>query len=278
MEKFTLEILFHIIGIGAASGLFYQDNSLYMIGDNSGFLYEYSINSKELNKYPLIENPLESTPKKEKSDLESLTCFKDTLFVFGSGSTPNRNKMIAFDLPSKKKIQNNDLTYLYALMQQFSEIKPEDFNIEGAIFEGENWYLFNRGNGLSNKNTIFTIHATDLSKELAIVATPYKLPKIKGIRASFTDAVLVEDAIYFLATVENTKSTYLDGEILGSFIGKMDVAEMKIRSTQKISNSQKFEGITLYEKNKDHISFLLCEDKDDNLQESTIYKLNLPLK
>jgi hypothetical protein len=35
--KFTLELLFQIIGIGSASGLIYKDNSLLIIGDNSGF-------------------------------------------------------------------------------------------------------------------------------------------------------------------------------------------------------------------------------------------------
>jgi hypothetical protein len=30
------------------------------------------------------------------------------------------------------------------------------------------------------------------------------LPKIKGVRSSFTDAILVEDTLYFLATAEDT--------------------------------------------------------------------------
>ena len=46
MEKFTLEILFQIIGIGSASGLFYNNDSLYIIGDNSGFLYEYNMQNQ----------------------------------------------------------------------------------------------------------------------------------------------------------------------------------------------------------------------------------------
>ena len=277
MEKFTLAVLFKIIGIGASSGLLFQDNSLYIISDNSGFLYEYNCTSAQLNKHPLIENAAENTPKKIKSDFESMAHYKDTLYVFGSGSTPNRNKMVEFDYASKTKTKSADLTNLYDLIQNFSEIQQDDFNIEGAIFEGENWYLFNRGNGSKNKNAIFTIHATDLSKELAIVSTAYKLPKIKGIRSSFTDAVLVDDKIYFLATVENTKSTYSDGAILGSFIGRMDLKTMKIEKTQKISATQKFEGITLYQKEKNQVSFLLCEDNDTDLQETKIYKLSLPL-
>jgi hypothetical protein len=57
MEKFTLEILFQIIGIGSASGLLYKDNTLFIIGDNSGFLYEYNLQNQQLNSHALIEIP-----------------------------------------------------------------------------------------------------------------------------------------------------------------------------------------------------------------------------
>lgn len=278
MEKFTLEILFQIIGIGSASGLFFTDNSLYLVGDNSGFLYEYNMQNQQLNEHHLIDNPTKNIAKNLKPDFESLTNHNDTLYVFGSGSTENRNKMIAFDLKKKAVLQKNNLVDLYALMQSFGEIKPEDFNLEGSIFDGENWYLFNRGNGISNKNTIFTIHAKSLGEEFALVATNYKLPKIKGIRSSFTDAVLVEDKIYFLSTVENTKSTYDDGEILGSFIGRIDLKTMKIDFTQKITSNNKFEGLTFYKKENNTIEFLLCEDNDTEVLETKIYKLSLPIK
>ncbi|MEO8533464.1 MAG: hypothetical protein ABI441_06935 [Flavobacterium sp.] len=278
MEKFTLEILFQIIGIGSASGLIFNNNSLYIIGDNSGFLYEYNIQNQQLEHYPLIDNASQNIPKKVKPDFESITSHNDTVYVFGSGSTENRNKMIEFDLKTKTILQKNNLVDLYGLMQNFGEIKSTDFNLEGAIFDGENWYLFNRGNGISNKNTIFTIHAKNLREEFALVATNYKLPKIKGIRSSFTDAILVEDKIYFLSTVENTKSTYNDGEILGSFIGRIDLKTMKIDFTQKITSTSKFEGLTFYEKSNGKIQFLLCEDNDTDLLETKIYKLTLPVK
>jgi hypothetical protein len=278
MEKFTLEILFQIIGIGSASGLLFNNDSLYIIGDNSGFLYEYNMQNQQLNQHALIDNPTQNIPKNLKPDFESLTSHNDTLYVFGSGSTENRNKMIEFDLKNKSVLQKNNLVDLYGLMQSFGKIKPEDFNLEGAIFDGENWYLFNRGNGVSNKNTIFTIHAKSLGEEFALVATNYKLPKIKGVRSSFTDAILVEDKIYFLSTAEDTKSTYDDGEILGSFIGRIDLKTMKIDFTQKITATNKFEGLTFYKKENNKIEFLLCEDNDTEVLETKIFKLTLPLE
>jgi hypothetical protein len=278
MEKLTLELLFKIIGIGSASGLFYKDNALLIIGDNSGFLYEFHMDSNDLKRYPLIENPSENIAKSEKPDFESMTHFQDTLYLFGSGSTVKRNAMVEFDLKEKRKITTNNLVDLYAVMQSFGTIKPEDFNLEGAVYDGENWYLFNRGNGTSNKNTLFTLHAKKLNQEFSLMSNDYKLPKIKGVRTSFTDAVLVDDLIYFLASAEDTKSTYDDGEVLGTIIGSISLKTMKINFTKKISSTHKFEGLTVFKNSKNKIEFLLCEDKDTEILETEIYKLTLEQK
>jgi hypothetical protein len=56
MEKFT-EILFHLIGIGSASG-FLSGDSLFIVSDNSGFLYEYTIGTGTVNEYPLLKNAI----------------------------------------------------------------------------------------------------------------------------------------------------------------------------------------------------------------------------
>lgn len=278
MEKFTLEILFHIIGIGAASGLFYQGDSLFLISDNSGFLYEYNITNKTVKEFPLLKNTSQNISKKDKPDFESLTHFQDTLYIFGSGSTDKRNTMIAFDLQNKKKISTNNLTDLYTVMQSFESILPQDFNLEGVIYTGDDWYLFNRGNGSSAKNIIFTLHAQKLDQEFSLIANTYKLPKIKGVRTTFTDAIKVKDKIYFLATAEDTKNTYDDGTVLGSIIGRIDIETMKIDFTKKISPTNKFEGLTLYAQSKNQVQLLLCEDKDTDALESTIFKLTLELK
>jgi hypothetical protein len=275
MQKFTLEFLYHIIGIGSASGLIYKDNTLFIIGDNSGFLYEYAIPSQTLQQHQIIENAAANIAKSEKPDFEAITHFGDTLYVFGSGSTEKRNKMVEINTV-EKEIRTNDLTDLYSVMQSFSEIKPQDFNIEGAVYTGKEWYLFNRGNGESAKNVVFTIQGKNLVNEFNILSNYYKLPKIKGVRSSFTDAVQIDNKIYFLATAEDTKSTYDDGEILGSFIGCIDTKTMKVDFTKKISDTHKFEGLTVYTNSNDKIEFLLCEDKDTDVLETTIYKLSFP--
>ena len=273
MEKFQLSLLFKIIGLGSASGLIYQDNSILAIGDNSSFLYEYTIDSQKLEKHALIENPQENTPKKVKLDFEAITKFENNIYIFGSGSTENRNKMVQFDTTTKKVTATTDLSDLYLVMQSFGKINPDDFNIEGAIYNGQSWYLFNRGNGKTNKNVVFTVDGENLTNDFRVLANEYKLPKIKRIRTSFTDAILVEDKIYFLATAENTESTYDDGEVLGSIIGRIDTTTMKIEFTKKITDTHKFEGITFLKKSGKEIEFIIYKDNDTEVLESNIFKL-----
>ena len=62
---------------------------------------------------------------------------------------------------------------------------------------------------------------------------------------------------------------------LGSLIGRIDIKTMTIDFTVKISETQKFEGLTLYNKTNDKIEFLLCEDNDTEELKSIIYKLTL---
>jgi hypothetical protein len=273
MKKFTLELLYQIIGIGSASGLIHKDNSLFIISDNSSFLYEYSINEKELHKIKLFENSQENIPKKDKFDFESITQKGNKLYLFGSGSTPNRNRRISYDLTSKA-IEQKDLSAIYGKLKQTASISDDDLNIEGALFHNEKWHLFQRGNGAQSKNGIFV-----LDKEgNDIHFFPIPLPKIQNIEATFTDAILVVDKIYFLAAVENTTSTYDDGEVLGSFIGALSIDTFKLTFTKNISETHKFEGLTLYANSKENIEFLLCEDKDTDALETDIYKLTLDKK
>jgi hypothetical protein len=55
----------------------------------------------------------------------------------------------------------------------------------------------------------------------------------------------------------------------------MNAETFEVLETQIISNSHKFEGITLYQNEEKEIKFLLCEDTDTEVLESKIYKLTL---
>ena len=274
MDKEKLSIFATIKGIGSASGLFLKQNFLYVIGDNSAYLYEYDIDRKTLNKIQILKDlpVLENIPKAQKPDFEVLCHYQNVLYILGSGSTQNRNLMLKFDLQTKE-ITQHDLSSLYAKIKKQCKIDDENLNIEGAVFNGNNWYLFNRGNGNAQKNGMVKVGGSDLTSADDIHFVPIILLKDNKKLVSFTDAFLHKNEIYFIAAAEDTKSTYEDGKILGSYIGCINAETLALKFTKKISSTHKFEGITLFKQNENQIEFLLCEDRDTAVLETVIYKV-----
>lgn len=270
----NLSVFAKIKGIGSASGLYLRQNSLFVIGDNSGYLYEYKLENKSLNKIEILKGlkTLENIPKAEKPDFEVLCNHGNSFYILGSGSTDRRNLMIEYQLDTKKVIQHS-LTSLYTKVKAVCKIDYENLNIEGAIFTGDTWFLFNRGNGNANRNGVIKITGDDLVNPQQITFTPIMLLKTDQKLVSFTDAILHENNIYFIAAAENTQSTYHDGEILGSYIGSLNAKTLRLNFTKQISATQKFEGITFYKQHHKQLAFLLCEDRDTDVLETIIYKL-----
>jgi hypothetical protein len=279
MQKFTLELLYHIIGIGSASGLFYNSGSLYIISDSSHNLYDYNTDTKALTSTALASKeyagPLENIPKEYKPDYEAVAIKDDTIYLFGSGSTPERNLIARMNLKTKEVLPHLDATDLYLTMQGFGQISPENFNIEAAVNDGDTWYLFNRGNGPAGINGLFTLTGSIADTSFQILYNKIKLPKINGARATFTDAIKVGDKLYFIAAAEKSASTYEDGEVAGTLFGCIDLLKVKVEYTQIISNKNKFEGLTLYKETGNVLELLLCEDTDSDATESDIYKLTI---
>ncbi|MEO8516215.1 MAG: hypothetical protein ABI426_05695 [Flavobacterium sp.] len=269
MEKFQLTTFLEMEGLGSASGLVFKDNSLYIISDNSGFLYEYKIDTEVLHQHRLIQNSSENILKKNKPDFEAIALKGNELHIFGSGSTEKRNRTFIFDIKTNS-VSEETLAPLYQKIKQSVGISDDELNIEGALFYKNDLYLFQRGNGFNSKNGIVKIDPNNSIEFQSMV-----LPKIKHVEATFTDAIVVEDKIYFLAAAEDTISTYEDGEILGSIIGCMNIVTFEIDFTHEISSQHKFEGLTLYKNSENKIEFLLCEDNDTEALESKIYKITL---
>ena len=273
MTNFQLSPFVSISGIGAASGIVFLKNQLYIIGDNSGFLYQYDLSSKILKQHSIIENPISNITKKDKPDFESITLKNNKLYIFGSGSTKKREFRIKFDLETQET-KSKDLSKLYKKLKEVADFTDDDLNIEGSFFYDDILYLLNRGNTELSKNGIFKY---DKSSD-SIAYQPIKLPIINNIETSFTDAIVHENKIYFLATAENSSSTYLDGEIYGSIIGIINIENMEIENFLRISNNQKFEGMTFYNQQENEVNFLICEDNDTENLVSEIYQLKFNFK
>lgn len=270
MQNFQLEVFLHIIGIGAASGLVFTQNELFLISDHSSYLYNYSFEDQKLNKIALQTDASENLSKKDKPDFEAITLYNNQLYIFGSGSTENRNALYIYNLKNQS-IRERNIKIQHDSLKLKSGISSEDFNIEGVVYHQNKTLLFQRGNGKGGKNGVFVLD--EQKKEVRF--EPIDLPKIKGVTTTFTDAVLVSNTIYFLASAEDSNSTFDDGEVMGSIIGSLSPDTFEINFTQQISDTHKFEGITFFRKQDSVLEFLLCEDNDSDVLESTIYKLTL---
>lgn len=269
MQHFQISQFLQISGIGAASGIVNYNKSLYIISDSASFLYQYQLERNILIKHSLIANASENIIKKEKPDFEAITLHKNNLHIYGSGSTKNRCQSPIFDVTNNQVVLENK-SDLYNQIKKTAQISSEELNIEGAFFYQEKLYLLQRGNGINAKNGIILVHNNTKIEYSAI-----DLPKIKHVITSFTDAILVDKTVYFLASAEDSASTYEDGEVLGSIIGAINIETYKVEFTLQISNNQKFEGLTLHSSNISEINFLLCEDNDTETLQTTIYKLKL---
>lgn len=272
MKEFSLEILYSIIGVGAASGLFYKDNTIYLISDDSNYLYKYEIPTGTLGKILLNgdRNINEQLPKKNKRDLEAIAFDASNLYIYGSGSTSSgrRDSRITIAIDNDQS-HVESLTPLFRRLQEKFDVAIDNFNIEGAIHHAGDVYLFNRGNGPEGQNGIFKLATGDST------FIPITLPSSSDMKFGFTDAILVGDAIYFVATAEDSDSVYEDGTIQGSMLGKLSFPSLELESYITISETHKFEGITLYTEDAQKITFLLCEDRDNDVMESAIYQLTL---
>ncbi|HBI00212.1 hypothetical protein, partial [uncultured Flavobacterium sp.] len=241
--------------------------------DSSSFLYEYNMKTEKLDKIELFENSQESIAKKDKPDFESILKKGDSIFVLGSGSTEKRMISASYHTKTKKSI-TKDLTYLFEKISQSSGVNKENLNIEGVANYKNKWLLFQRGNGAASQNGVFILEES-LTNPSLIKYVPIILPEEKDVKATFTDAVLVKDKIYFLASAEDSNSTYEDGVVLGSWIGELNPTTFEIEFIEKITDTKKFEGITVYKNSKSEITFLLSEDNDSEILNADIYKLTI---
>lgn len=273
MKQVALELFLRLTGIGSASGLVYAEPALYIISDNSTFLYKYDTTSKNLETIGLAKNPSNNIVKKEKPDYEAIAEQKGILYLIGSGSTSMRNDMAVCEAKSKEVV-HNDLGGLYDRFIQEANLGKNQLNIEGLVLHNDKALFFQRGNGEDKNNGVFSVDKLNAS-DAKIEYVQFRLPEIDGVGSSFTDAVAVNDRIFFLASAEDSKSTYLDGEVAGSLVGELDLKTKSIVSYLIIPGKHKFEGITFFEKKKNNFTFLLCEDNDTDRLESAIYKLSV---
>lgn len=245
--KATLQRLHAYPHIPSASGMEVAGNRLYVIGDDSPWLYILNLSTlQQVGQIRLFASGDFGSgriPKALKPDLECLTLLpiagRDHLAAFGSGSAPNRARCYTLLLPGTNQkpaqVRPHSLQHLYAALQADPDLLgPEVLNLEGAAVTASQLLLFQRAaKGGPNlvlvfRQQEFAAYLSGTRKTLpAYQSIPFQLPQLEGISARFSGATVHENRLFFSASVENTDDAILDGEVLGSYIGWVDLDELQ---------------------------------------------------
>lgn len=270
--NFILKVLIIINGLGAASGLVVDKNHVYAIADDDAHLYIYDKKKERVEKVDLNpEVKSKDINKKDKPDFEAITKYDDHLYILGSGSKENRFDLISYNIKNKQ-VENSNYNYLFDEFLAVSKLSKKDFNIEGILTDGHSTYFFNRGNGPAGVNGVYKVAGklNDL-KGKKIDFFPIELPQLNNEMTTFSDAILVDGKVLFIATVEFKSTTQYNGEIKGSIIGEMNLKTMKVTRWKQISADRKVEGLALYKQSRRKYTLYLCEDNDDDSKKANIF-------
>ena len=260
--KITVLNTLKIDKIPSGSGIVKSGDNYYVIGDDSPFLFSLDKDFNTILKTPLLDSVNfldERIIKVEKPDFEALEMVGEKeLVTFGSGSkSPERDVFAHILLKDSITVEKYDISNFYNNLRKLPIFKDSELNIEATAFHNNQIFLFNR-----KKNLILKFQYKALLsyiKEERDFPKPeikqYSLPKINGIEAGFSGAtaLLGEPRIIFTASVENTDNAYDDGEILGSFIGMINISNNTISEVFtycEIPNYEanlKVESVTVYE-------------------------------
>lgn len=205
----------------------------YVIGDDSPYLLHIDHNFDLISKTQIYSSEkLQGAviPKIDKPDFEAMEMISDTeILVFGSGSkSPERDVCVLVEIGKEVTYKAYDISLFYNHLRSLKIMHGYELDIEGLAFDVDLLYLFNRG-----RNIIFSFSSQDFmaycntGMSFPIPKTNlFTLPKINGLQAGFTGASSFMEKPYliFTAAVEDAPNAYEDGEILGSFIG---IIEMK---------------------------------------------------
>lgn len=282
--------------ISGASALVFHEGKYYIIQDNSNSIYLLDDKFNLINERIIFEGSLPTEPdqrKKLKPDLEAAVIIpstlktKDQLLLIPSGSKSNRvngalvnisyfhDKMDDLVIPV-------DFTHLF----DFLKSKVGKVNIEGAVLSNDHLIFFQRGNSKESKNAIIYLKKDFINKHKGKVVFTKdhfikviypELGAINGVAYTFTDAIILNDKIVYLASAEKTDDAYFDGAISGASVGLLSF-NGKILWKRDIDTTNKFEGISFLSydnQNQSIVNLMIISDADNDNIASAIYKLKI---
>lgn len=266
--------------LSAASGLVRAGSYLYVVADDELHLAVFPATDAQAGHLVrLFAGALPASQverKARKPDLEALTLLppfagypRGALFALGSGSKRNRRMgaLLALDAQGAASgaVHVCDLSKMFgALDERFTS--P---NIEGAVVNGDELCLLQRGNRRVVQNAIVRLHLSvvlDALKTGAPVAPfathAFDLGSVDGIPFCFTDGATLPDGdIVFTAVAEDTPDAYHDGPCAGAAIG-IATRDGRLRCLRRLDRPHKIEGVDA-RVDGDIIRLLLVTDADD---------------
>lgn len=271
----------------SASGIEVLGERTFVISDNTDKLYalknDYSIQDTFhiAGKSNLQAEVLDN---EQKSDFEGIASFqqggKDYLLIFGSGSKgKEREKLIWVTLGDSISFEIHDLAPFYQFIIENSGLDKKDFNLEGVSILDGNLFLLNRGD-----NVIYEFDLVDFISFLEqgdsvpdFRQYQIKLPIFQHVQAGFSGAtaLLEEGQIIFTASLENTENWVDDGEVLGSYVGLLDLKSLKnnyepicypLKADGKMMKL-KVESVEVQSRKDNHYQLILVTDSDGGISE-----------
>jgi hypothetical protein len=245
--KATIQRLHFFPNIPSASGMELLGNQVYVVGDDSPFLYVLDRASlqlvEQIQLFASGDFGSGRIPKLLKPDLECLTLLEmegvPHLAAFGSGSAPNRARSFTVPIGAGKgpapQVRQQSLQDLYGAIQADPEVLGGDaLNLEAAATTPDQLLLFQRATQAGSNLVLafdrqeFAAYLFGARKTLpAYQALYFQLPSLEGLASRFSGATVYGDKLFFSASVENTDDPIQDGEVLGSFVGWVDLAALQ---------------------------------------------------
>ena len=279
-QKSKIEILsIHVLkDVPSASGIVAHKDDFLLIGDDSPYLFSLDSNFlllSQLGIYSLDSLKKDRITKRYKPDFEAMELINNNeLLVFGSGSlSPQRDVFVHLFLDSSQSTKSYALTDFYNELKDLEVMDGHELNIEAAAWFDNKLCLFNRG-----RNVVFVFLYSKLidyfQGENAFPEPQtilYDLPESDGLKAGFSGAVLSPGGthILFTASLEDTGNSYADGEVGGSYIGRIAINEEGLSEEYEAhlvpfeSEALKLESlVVITEKSMNEHELLLVSDSD----------------
>ena len=176
-----------------------------------------------------------------KPDLESAFSHEGRLLILGSGSSPQREKVMLIEGLDRSAtewgVHQVDAPALYQVLRNDPNCAGSELNIEGAMVQEHHLLLFQRGNGApaGGLEPVDAVCRLELAPVLEYLQDPQKaavpgllstkridIGDADGVPLTITDVTAHDDQIYFLAVAEDSPDALRDGPVTAVVLGLLD--------------------------------------------------------